>query len=342
MHMFADALGACVEGWPSKRIESVFPTGLRDLQHHNRGYGRYTDDTQMTLALARSIVQLGRVDAGRVAKAYAADFDPYRGYGGFAQKILGDLKSCDADWQSIRNKHIPGEGSYANGGAMRISPVGIAYRNAPAAVLYKAVKDACACTHTHPTAVDAAFVLAAAVGWLIRQEPANTLVQAQELRASLLDYLMGIACTEGMRQKLEHLSSHLVPTMEVAAEKNWKAYLTLGSPLWQNECQLQLELSEGNEFQIKADSAVAAALCAFLHHGLVSRGQTLPENAIIAAVHYGGDTDTVAAMAGACVGALHGYASLPERWVQGLENGVLGRDEALRYAHSLAQLDVRG
>lgn len=38
-------------------------------------------------------------------------------------------------------------------------------------------------------------------------------VQAQELRASLLDYLMGIACTEGMRQKLEHLSSHLVPTM---------------------------------------------------------------------------------------------------------------------------------
>jgi len=44
---------------------------------------------------------------------------------------------------------------------------------------------------------------------------------------------------------------------------------------------------------------------------------------------------------GACVGALHGYVALPGRWVQGLENGVLGRDEALRYAHGLAQLDVR-
>eukprot|EP00967_Tisochrysis_lutea_P105273 scaffold160351_cov18-Tisochrysis_lutea.AAC.1 len=46
-------------------------------------------------------------------------------------------------------------------------------------------------------------------------------------------------------------------------------------------------------------------------------------------------------MTGACVGALHGSVALPQRWVQGLENGVLGRDEALRYAHGLAQLDVR-
>eukprot|EP00967_Tisochrysis_lutea_P098303 scaffold145044_cov23-Tisochrysis_lutea.AAC.1 len=76
----------------------------------------------------------------------------------------------------------------------------------------------------------------------------------------------------------------------------WLEYL--GSPAWQAECQLQLELSEGQPFQVKADSAVAASLCAFLHHGLISQGQARPENAMIAAVHYGGDTDTVAAMTG--------------------------------------------
>eukprot|EP00983_Pelagomonas_calceolata_P045120 1139568-Pelagomonas_calceolata.AAC.3 len=33
-------------------------------------------------------------------------------------------------------------------------------QNAPPAVLHKAVRDACACTLTHPTAIDGAFVLA--------------------------------------------------------------------------------------------------------------------------------------------------------------------------------------
>mmetsp|Transcript_30192 Transcript_30192/g.78411 ORF Transcript_30192/g.78411 Transcript_30192/m.78411 type:complete len:296 (+) Transcript_30192:270-1157(+) len=295
----------------------------------------------MTLALARSlVVYTGRVDPGQVAKAYAADFDPARGYGGSTQKILWDLKTSEADWQSLSRKYIPGEGSYGNGGAMRISPVGLAYRNAPPAVLHRAVKNACVCTHTHPTAIDGAFILAAAVGWLMHQEPASTVAHARELQASLLEYLEAIARTEGMQQKLKHLSCHLGPPLEVATDNFWEAYL--GSTVWQNEFQLQLELSEGQPFQIKADSAVAASLCAFLHHGLIFRGQARPENAMIAAVHYGGDTDTVAAMTGACVGALHGSVALPQRWVQGLENGVLGRDEALRYAHGLAQLDVRG
>jgi poly(ADP-ribose) glycohydrolase ARH3 len=48
-------------------------------------------------------------------------------------------------------------------------------------------------------------------------------------------------------------------------------------------------------FQIKATDAVAAAIWAMVAHW-----EGRPEDAIIAAVHFGGDTDTIACMAGGC------------------------------------------
>jgi ADP-ribosylglycohydrolase len=43
-----------------------------------------------------------------------------------------------------------------------------------------------------------------------------------------------------------------------------------------------------------------------------------PEQAIIRAVNDTRDNDTVAAIVGAAVGALHGAKALPSRWVEGL------------------------
>jgi len=92
------------------------------------------------------------------------------------------------------------------------------------------------------------------------------------------------------------MQSSMAPSKSGAAL--WEPYLI--STGWRREWDLQLELSEGEWFQIKGDSAVAASLCAFLHHGLLAPSAQggRPEDAIVAAVHYGGDTDTVAAMCG--------------------------------------------
>jgi ADP-ribosylglycohydrolase len=104
-------------------------------------------------------------------------------------------------------------------------------------------------------------------------------------------------------------------------------------------------------FQIRATDAVAAALLALTCHW------EHPEDALTAAVHYGGDTDTIAAMVGALAGALHGTAWLPQRWLQQLENqgpeqgqleqpltwsstGGVGRDAARHLALALAQVDA--
>jgi hypothetical protein len=68
-------------------------------------YGCYTDDTEMTLALAASIVQQfaqAKLQAGpgkpiahmpldgrATGLAYGAAFDPKRGYGGTTVKVMG-------------------------------------------------------------------------------------------------------------------------------------------------------------------------------------------------------------------------------------------------------------
>lgn len=63
--------------------------------------------------------------------------------------------------------------------------------------------------------------------------------------------------------------------------------------------------------------------CAFY---CFSRHFKSPEKAIIEAVNAGGDTDSIACITGALCGALHGIDSLPERWINGLEN-----NERIRY-----------
>jgi ADP-ribosylglycohydrolase len=86
---------------------------------------------------------------------------------------------------------------------------------------------------------------------------------------------------------------------------------------------------------IRASEAVAAALWAFVRHG------TMPEKCVILAVGLGGDTDTIAAMAGALVGALHGTAWIPSRWYEMMENGRHGRDEIVDVGRRLAKLDLQ-
>lgn len=52
-----------------------------------------------------------------------------------------------------------------------------------------------------------------------------------------------------------------------------------------------------------------------------------PEEAIVRAVTDTKDNDTVAAIVGAAVGALHGERALPERWLDNLAGRTTDRDD---------------
>jgi poly(ADP-ribose) glycohydrolase ARH3 len=74
-----------------------------------------------------------------------------------------------------------------------------------------------------------------------------------------------------------------------------------------------------------AAESVPAAIYAAVSQGTF-------EDAVRFAVRVGGDTDTVAAMAGAIAGARFGASAIPQRWLDGLEDGQRGR----RYVDALA------
>jgi poly(ADP-ribose) glycohydrolase ARH3 len=257
----------------------------------------------MTLALATSLVECGRVDSAHVSAKHAEFYESWRGYGGAAHRVMRLLQD-GGDYRGTGRLQFP-EGSFGNGGAMRIAPVGLAYRHATDDVLLRAVEDALVCTHVHPEAVDGALAQAKAMALTATTEPSNfdpdTFVRA----------LSSVCRTEVMAAKLK----------------------VLGEGLYHNDDDVYVIGRVGNG--IRASQAVAAALWAFLRYGKT------PEECMIRAVGFGGDTDTIGAMAGALVGALHGRTWIPARWHDNIENGSHGRDEIVAVARRLAGLDIR-
>ena len=297
-----DILGAAVEGWSATDICRRYGQ-LRDFLDTDRGFGCYTDDTQMALALATSLIEQGRVDAAHVSAKYAEFYEPWRGYGGAAHRVMRALQH-GADYRGTGRLQFS-EGSFANGGAMRIAPVGLAYRHAADEALHGAVEDALVCTHVHPEAIDGAFIQAKAVALAVTTAGPDNFDPE-----NLLEMLRGVSRTTIVQAKLE----------------------ALADGLRQEDADDFVIARVGNG--VRASEAVAAALWTFLNYG------STPEECVIRAVGFGGDTDTIGTMAGALVGALHGTPWIPRRWSEIIENGKQGRDEIVALGRKLARLNI--
>lgn len=154
-----DALGSQVEFCSPADIRSHFPDGLRDLLPGGTWdtlAGQPTDDGEMALALARSLVQQSGFDPKRVMAAYA-DWGHSRPFD------IGGTTRAGLD--AIGGTGKPNGKSQANGALMRVAPIGIAFAGYPAEAAERARRDA-AITHPHPVcrAASAAFAAAIAAG----------------------------------------------------------------------------------------------------------------------------------------------------------------------------------
>ncbi len=297
-----DILGASVEGWSASEIRDTYGQ-IRDFEQSNRGFGCYTDDSQMSLALAASLVEHGRVDAELVSAKYAEYYEPWRGYGGGAHVVMQALRK-GLDYRATGRMQFP-DGSFANGGAMRIAPVGLAYRHAKDDSLRQAVEAALLCTHVHPEAIDGAVVQAKAVALAATTGDPAYLNPEELLRA-----LRRVSKTDILQARLD----------------------TLIECLHHEDPDVYVIGRVGNG--IRASQAVPAGLWAFVRYS------TALEECVIHAVNFGGDTDTIGAMAGALAGALNGRSWIPARWHDNIENGKRGRDEIVEVARRLARLDI--
>ncbi|MGY1847416.1 ADP-ribosylglycohydrolase family protein [Blastococcus sp. SYSU DS1021] len=261
------------------------------------GLLRWTDDTALQVTLADHLADLGPddLDQDALALAFARTWDrePWRGYGGNPPRIFA-AALAGRDWRPVARESFDGSGSLGNGGAMRAAPVGT-LSGGPARVAEVARRSA-EITHAHPVGRDGAVAIAVTVHHLLAA-PRGAPPPVDEVLA---------ACRR-------HLAT---AELEGAVAAAASAARATGPE--------QAAAMTGNG--ITAHEAVGAALCAALPR------LEDPVAAVTFAVRMGGDTDTIAAMAGSIAGAFAGARAMPEHLLARLE----GRERIESVAHRLA------
>lgn len=150
-----DALGAQVEFQDPETIRRRYPRGVTELDPGGTwglAAGQITDDSEMALALARSILAAGGFDAGRAGQAYVA-------WGASHPFDVGSTTRMGL--AALQGRGRPNPESQANGALMRVSPIGIA-AGSPTRAAAWARQDA-ALTHPHPVCQEASAAFAAAI-----------------------------------------------------------------------------------------------------------------------------------------------------------------------------------
>jgi len=305
-----DALGFPVEFLNRTEITAQFGAGgVTDFERtwgHDQA-GIYSDDTQMTMAVARALL--------------AADLDSL-------DDIMARVREQFIEWaDSPANDRAPGQTcmdgarkmkrgvhwfaagdpySKGCGAAMRVAPIGLVFATQPER-LVEVSRAVSICTHGHPTALASGIAAAAAVAYLAAGHPPGHLLEsiARTLRQSRgeADYEEVVSHDPLGEQlkKLEVVEASLALPPEQAFDQLGGGWI--------------------------GEEAVAGALYAFLRSP-----EDFSETVLVAAnacktdeQAYGKgrcDSDSIACIAGSFAGAHLGIAAIPEKWRREVEDGA--------------------
>lgn len=154
-----DAFGERFFGVPHEVIERIMHRDVPVAPWY------YTDDTEMALSVVECLQEHDGIDPDVLALGFARRFDPRRGYGLGARILLQSVKD-GASWLTEAQGMFGGKGSFGNGAAMRVAPVGAYFADDMDAVVHHARLSALP-THTHAEGIAGAIAVAvaAAVAW---------------------------------------------------------------------------------------------------------------------------------------------------------------------------------
>ncbi len=245
----------------------------------------YTDDTAMALGLAQSITQVGQLDERHLGDTFRANFrrEPWRGYASGPPTIFALVERRGMSYPEAARNLFGGQGSFGNGAAMRIAPVGLFFHDSPD--LYEKACASASVTHTHPIGVDGAAVLAWAIAQAVKLAPQEPF-PFEPFSQGLID----TARTTEIRDKMmlaRALVAEDVPPPDAARR--------LGRSM-------------------AAHESIPFAVYSFLRHPRSF------EACLFCAILHGGDRDTLGAMACAVSGAYLGVEAIPQAWREKIEN----------------------
>ncbi|HJL46565.1 MAG TPA: ADP-ribosylglycohydrolase family protein, partial [Polyangiaceae bacterium LLY-WYZ-15_(1-7)] len=248
-----------------------------------RRFAPYTDDTQMAEVVLRGLLWARDRDAGLDAAMtkIAEGFVAWADHPQGGHRAPGNacLAGCRALARGVPWHEAGGPKAGGCGSVMRAYPFGLLFHDDLARAERWAVAHS-RLTHGDPIALAACAAMAVGVARTLRGEPVTT----------VLSEMIAAACRHSPRTGA---------MMARALDEAWD-----GTPP-----ETTLKRLEG----WAAHEAIAAAIY------LVARHPDDPRAALLEAANTPGDSDSLATLAGALVGARVGLAAIPEDWVRDVE-----------------------
>ena len=282
-----DALGARTEFMRLDQIRAKYgKDGIRDLPSP----ALFTDDTQMSVAIAEALVRAGDKDIASIMEAVREEFIKWSHLPETYKKAPGNtcLQGVANMERGIRWSRSGLANSKGCGSAMRAAPIGYLYQHEPEK-LKEVAHTTGICTHGHPAA-DAACIGAA---YLVKL--ALDGVPPDKIIAQLFTFTAGVSAE-----------------FDQAISKVEKC---LG---WRDEEKALSYLGEG----WVGEEAVALALYCFM------RNPDSYEKVVIRGANTNGDSDSIACIAGSISGAYLGIDEIPPEWVRKIEKSPYLEDLA--------------
>lgn len=237
---------------------------------------QWTDDTEMACSVVAVLAEHGRIDQDALARSFAHHHDFDRGYGPAVNRMLRLIREGE-DWRTLAAELFNGQGSWGNGAAMRIAPLGAWYADDPEQATHQAEISAYT-THQHREAVCGAMAVAAAAALAASTDDPP---KASDLLDGVIALVPRSAVGAGLRRARDMLDYGDATTVAavLGCGRRTSAHDTVPFALW----------------------SAARALDDY-------------ERAFWTTAQVGGDVDTTCAIVGGVLGA-RGDAVLPAAWL---------------------------
>ncbi|MDP7976667.1 MAG: ADP-ribosylglycohydrolase family protein [TACK group archaeon] len=266
-------------------VDSFLEPPADSVVHSGLKPGTYTDDTELTFALARAIIRAKKVDPRVVAEELIGWADENRALEG---NIIGPStrKAIQLLKEGTPVESSGKEGT-TNGCAMKISVVGLFDHSKSFERLFKDVVSACMPTHNTSIAVSGAIAIATSVKLAVKGISPESIVEQAVMQAERAGKLMnGLSIADRIKEALKIEGNDDQEYLD-------RLYDFLKEPAG-----------------ALTEDAVPAAISIFLR----ARGDF--RSSVLLACNLGGDSDTIGAMVGAIAGSYSGFASIPKEWIR--------------------------
>lgn len=237
----------------------------------------WTDDTNMALSIYKILREHGEIDQDALAHDFAVRYDSRRGYGPAMHRLLWEI-GRGVDWRQAAGSLFNWQGSYGNGAAMRIAPLGAYFADDIPAIIVNAERSAIV-THTHPEGIAGAVGVAVAAG-LAASWRGQTPLKGRDFLDAVLQHLPHSEVASRVRRLLDIKTTHVTHIISIV----------------------------GNGYQISAQDTVPFTLwCAAQHLDNYEEALWLTGSGL-------GDVDTNCAIVGGIVASYVGSDGIPAQW----------------------------